>query len=126
MVIVASDCVAIHDFADVFGRLPVQPSIEPYLCNSKELICKGDEVGIDEFEVMKVVGRGAFGKVYQVRKRGSPDEICAMKVMRKDMIVEKGHAEYIVSEKEILMKVDHPFIVKLRYSFQVRFSISSP
>lgn len=123
MVIVASDCVAIHDFTDVFGRLPAQPSIEPYLCNSKDLICKGDEVGIDDFEVMNVVGRGTFGKVYQVRKRGSPDEIYAMKVMRKDMIVEKGHADYIVSEKEILMKADHPFIVKLRYSFQTKYRL---
>ena len=102
MVIVASDCVAIHDFTDVFGPLPVQPSIEPYLCNSKDLICKGDEVGIDDFRVMNVVGRGTFGKVYQVRKRGSPDEIYALKVMRKDMIVEKGHSDYIVSELSLI------------------------
>ncbi|CAH8391315.1 unnamed protein product, partial [Eruca vesicaria subsp. sativa] len=40
-------------------------------------------VGLDDFEVLKVVGQGAFGKVYQVRKKES-SEIYAMKVMRKD------------------------------------------
>lgn len=75
-------------------------------------------VGLDDFEVMKVVGQGAFGKVYQVRKKGS-SEIYAMKVMRKDKIMEKNHAEYMKAERDILTKIDHPFIVRLRYSFQV-------
>ncbi|KAM7276475.1 hypothetical protein ACFE04_018341 [Oxalis oulophora] len=74
-------------------------------------------VGLEDFEVLKVVGQGAFAKVYQVRKSGTT-EIYAMKVMRKDKIVEKNHAEYMKSERDILTKVDHPFIVQLRYSFQ--------
>lgn len=74
--------------------------------------------GLDDFEILKLVGQGAFGKVFQVRKKGTPD-IYAMKVMRKDKILEKNHAEYMKAEKEILTKVDHPFIVQLRYSFQV-------
>lgn len=75
-------------------------------------------VGIEDFEVLKVVGQGAFGKVYQVRKKGT-SEIFAMKVMRKDKIMEKNHAEYMKAERDILTKIDHPFIVQLRYSFQV-------
>jgi serine/threonine protein kinase len=66
-----------------------------------------------------VVGQGAFGEVFQARKRGTL-EIYATKVMGKDKILERNHAEYMKSEKEILTKVDHPFIVQLRYSFQVR------
>lgn len=75
-------------------------------------------VGLEDFEILKVVGQGAFAKVYQVRKIGS-SEIFAMKVMRKDKIVEKNHAEYMKAERDILTKIDHPFIVQLRYSFQV-------
>lgn len=75
-------------------------------------------VGLDDFEILKVVGQGAFAKVFQVRKIGS-SEIFAMKVMRKDKIVEKNHAGYMKAERDILTKVDHPFIVQLRYSFQV-------
>lgn len=78
-------------------------------------------VGLEDFEVLKVVGQGAFGKVFQVRKRGT-SEIYAMKVVRKDKIVEKNHVEYMKAERDILTKVDHPFIVQLKYSFQVMIS----
>ncbi|KAH9618423.1 hypothetical protein KSS87_001753 [Heliosperma pusillum] len=132
MVIVAANCAGFHNYGDVFG--PIQPKLEPYLCESKDLNClnivngtglsvlKLDQhcIGVEDFEVLKVVGKGGFGKVYQVRKRGCCDEIYAMKVIRKDKIIETNNAEYLKSEREILMKVDHPFIVKLRHSFQVR------
>lgn len=75
-------------------------------------------MGLEDFEVLKVVGQGAFGKVFQVKRKGT-SEIFAMKVMRKDRIMEKNHAEYMKAERDILTKVDHPFVVQLRYSFQV-------
>jgi len=110
-----------------------ESSLELSECSSKEKqIChvslsddeledvkkENEGVGIDDFEVLKLVGQGAFGKVYQVRKKGT-SEIYAMKVMRKDKVVEKNHAEYMKAERDILTKVDHPFVVQLRYSFQV-------
>ncbi|GMJ14318.1 ARABIDOPSIS THALIANA PROTEIN KINASE 2, ARABIDOPSIS THALIANA SERINE/THREONINE PROTEIN KINASE 2 [Hibiscus trionum] len=79
-------------------------------------------VGLKDFEVLKVVGQGAFGKVYQVMRSDTSD-IYAMKVMRKDKIMEKNHAEYMKSERDILTKVDHPFIVQLRYSFQTKYRL---
>nr|DAD38595.1 TPA_asm: hypothetical protein HUJ06_012917 [Nelumbo nucifera] len=83
---------------------------------------KSQSVGLEDFEVMKVVGQGAFAKVFQVRKRGS-SEIYAMKVMRKDKIMEKNHAEYMKAERDILTKIDHPFIVQLKYSFQTKYRL---
>ncbi|KAJ0788985.1 putative protein kinase AGC-Pl family [Helianthus annuus] len=79
-------------------------------------------VGLEDFEVLKVVGQGAFAKVYQVKKHGS-SEIFAMKVMRKDRIFEKDHAEYMKAERDILTKVNHPFIVQLKYSFQTKYRL---
>ncbi|OVA13704.1 Protein kinase domain [Macleaya cordata] len=79
-------------------------------------------VGLEDFEIMKVVGQGAFAKVFQVRKKGT-SEIYAMKVMRKDKIMEKNHGEYMKAERDILTKVDHPFIVQLRYSFQTKYRL---
>ncbi|KAF9680117.1 hypothetical protein SADUNF_Sadunf06G0086800 [Salix dunnii] len=79
-------------------------------------------VGIEDFEVLKLVGQGAFGKVYQVRKKGTP-EIYAMKVMRKDRIVEKNHVDYMRGERDILTKIAHPFIVQLKYSFQTKYRL---
>jgi len=83
---------------------------------------ENEGVGLDDFEVLKLVGQGAFGKVYQVRKKGTA-EIYAMKVMRKDKVVEKNHAEYMKAERDILTKVDHPFVVQLRYSFQTKYRL---
>lgn len=77
---------------------------------------------LDDFEILKVVGQGAFGKVYQVKKKGT-SEIFAMKVVRKDKIMEKNHSEYMKAERDILTKVDHPFVVQLRYSFQTKYRL---
>ena len=71
----------------------------------------------DDFEILKLVGQGAFGKVFQVKKRDSGN-IYAMKVMKKDRILEKDQVEYTRAERDILTAVTHPFIVNLRYSFQ--------
>lgn len=91
---------------------------DPKVSDIKNDATSTKAVGLDDFEILKVVGQGAFAKVFQVRKIGS-SEIFAMKVMRKDKIVEKNHAGYMKAERDILTKVDHPFIVQLRYSFQV-------
>ncbi|KAM6569838.1 hypothetical protein CsatB_017823 [Cannabis sativa] len=90
------------------------------------------KIGPGDFEIMRVVGKGAFGKVFQVRKKnccnddgngngnGGGDGIYAMKVMRKDTIIKKNHVDYMRAERDILTKVVHPFIVPLRYSFQTK------
>ncbi|XP_074311933.1 serine/threonine-protein kinase AtPK2/AtPK19-like [Silene latifolia] len=80
------------------------------------------KVCLEDFEIMKLVGEGAFGKVYQVRKRVT-SEIYAMKVMRKDKIMAKNHAEYMKAERDILTKIGHPFIIQLRYSFQTKYRL---
>ena len=43
----------------------------------------------------------------------------AMKVMRKDRVLERDHREYVRAERDVLTAVLHPYIVRLRYSFQV-------
>ncbi|XP_019244278.1 PREDICTED: serine/threonine-protein kinase AtPK2/AtPK19-like [Nicotiana attenuata] len=71
---------------------------------------------------MKVVGQGAFGKVYQVNRKGT-SEIDAIKIMRNDKIMEKNYAEYMKDERDILTKIDHPFVFQLRYSFQTKYRL---
>lgn len=75
-------------------------------------------LGPNDFELLRVVGQGAFGKVFQVRKCDTGD-IYAMKVMRKERILERDHGEYVRAERDVLTAVFHPYIVTLRYSFQV-------
>lgn len=102
----------------VVHELLVENSIAEESLECADDSIKAQSVGLEDFEVMKLVGRGAFGKVFQVQKRGTA-EIYAMKVMRKDKILEKNRAEYMKAERDILTKIQHPFIVQLRYSFQV-------
>ncbi|KHN18506.1 Serine/threonine-protein kinase AtPK2/AtPK19 [Glycine soja] len=82
------------------------------------------KIGPSDFHILRVVGQGAFGKVFLVRKKGDcfddADGVFAMKVMRKDTIIKKNHVDYMKAERDILTKVLHPFIVQLRYSFQTK------
>ncbi|KAA8542601.1 hypothetical protein F0562_023753 [Nyssa sinensis] len=90
-------------------------------------VCK---IGPGDFEILRVIGKGAFGKVFQVKKKdtdgisgiggGSGDGIFAMKVMKKHTIIKNNHVDYMKAERDILTKVVHPFIVQLRYSFQTK------
>ncbi|TKY65658.1 Serine/threonine-protein kinase AtPK2/AtPK19 [Spatholobus suberectus] len=96
--------------------------VEESLKDEDGNLMKVQRVSIEDFEILKVVGQGAFAKVYQVRKKGT-SEIYAMKVMRKDKIIEKNHAEYMKAERDIWTKIEHPFVVQLRYSFQTKYRL---
>ena len=58
-------------------------------------------------------------QVFQVMYK-KKKQVYAMKVMRKDRILQKEHGEYVKAERDVLMSVSHPYIVTLRFSFQVR------
>mmetsp|Transcript_18992 Transcript_18992/g.21462 ORF Transcript_18992/g.21462 Transcript_18992/m.21462 type:complete len:383 (-) Transcript_18992:1930-3078(-) len=72
---------------------------------------------LDDFELLKLVGRGTFGKVIQVRYKKN-EQIYAMKVLRKDLIWKRNQVEHTKTERRILEQCDHPFIVSLRFAFQ--------
>lgn len=78
------------------------------------------KLAVSDFDLLKVVGKGAFGKVMLVRKRHGSDKgsIYAMKVLKKSMIAAKGQVEHTKAERSILCEIHHPFIVCLRYAFQ--------
>lgn len=76
-----------------------------------------EKVGVADFELLNLVGKGSFGKVIQVRKINT-GEIFAMKVLSKRHIVEHNEVAHTKSEKNILMRLQHPFLVGLNYSFQ--------
>ncbi|CCI47939.1 unnamed protein product [Albugo candida] len=77
-------------------------------------------LGPRDFEFVKVLGRGAFAKVYLVRGKGSNrDQWFALKAYNKQAIVQKNQAQYIHTEKAALQACsDHPYIVTLYYAFQ--------
>jgi serine/threonine protein kinase len=77
-------------------------------------------LGIEDFDLLKVVGRGAFGKVLLVKKKNGKNagNIYAMKILVKAHIIKNDQIENTKSEQHILKEINHPFIVRLRYAFQ--------
>ena len=81
------------------------------------MVCRRDKVSLDDFTMLKTVGKGSFGKVIQV-KHTKTDQIYAMKVLKKDHVVRRKQVEHTRTERRILEEVEHPFIVSLRFAFQ--------
>jgi len=80
-----------------------------------------EKLGPDDFELLKVLGKGGYGKVFQVRKRTGRDQgkILAMKVLRKATIVRnQKDTAHTKAERNILEAIKFPFIVDLLYAFQ--------
>lgn len=76
--------------------------------------------GPEDFEILKLIGKGTFGQVFQVRKRDTR-RIYAMKVLSKKVIVQKKEVAHTLGERNILVRTamaDSPFIVGLKFSFQ--------
>ncbi|KAL6056500.1 Serine/threonine-protein kinase Sgk3 [Balamuthia mandrillaris] len=77
----------------------------------------GKGVTLEDFKSLKVIGRGSFGKVLQVKYIPN-GQVYAMKVLTKKAVIERDEFKNVQYEKSILMKLDCPFLVKLYFSFQ--------
>ena len=76
--------------------------------------------GPDDFQILKLIGKGTFGQVFQVRKKDTK-RIYAMKVLSKKVIVQKKEIQHTIGERNILVRTattESPFIVGLKFSFQ--------
>jgi Protein kinase domain len=75
-----------------------------------------------DFDLLKVVGMGAFGKVLQVRNKRS-QQVLAMKIISKRLLRRKGDSviENVLAERNILKRLGrHPFVVAMHCSFQTK------
>ncbi|XP_053721660.1 ribosomal protein S6 kinase alpha-2 [Synchiropus splendidus] len=72
-----------------------------------------------QFQLLKVLGQGSYGKVFLVRKMKGVDrgQLYAMKVLKKATLKVRDRVRSKM-ERDILAEVNHPFIVKLHYAFQ--------
>eukprot|EP00039_Didymoeca_costata_P019105 m.336255 g.336255 ORF g.336255 m.336255 type:complete len:440 (-) comp17797_c0_seq1:256-1575(-) len=79
------------------------------------------KAGPQDFDILKVIGQGGYGKVFQVRKNKGVDQgkICAMKVLKKAHIVQNTKdVVHTKAERSVLEAVKSPFVVDLHYAFQ--------
>ncbi|KAJ5218943.1 uncharacterized protein N7498_001042 [Penicillium cinerascens] len=78
------------------------------------------QVGPNDFAILKLIGKGTFGQVYQVMKKDT-ERIYAMKVLSKKVIIQKKEVAHTLGERNILVRTAmtaSPFIVGLKFSFQ--------
>ncbi|GIL81944.1 hypothetical protein Vretimale_1513 [Volvox reticuliferus] len=71
----------------------------------------------DDFESLRIIGRGAFGEVRIVREKLT-SKIMAMKKLKKAEMLSRGQVAHVKAERDVLAEVQNPYIVKLYYSFQ--------
>jgi serum/glucocorticoid-regulated kinase 2 len=72
---------------------------------------------VEDFELLKVVGKGSFGKVMQVKKHDT-QRIYALKTLRKQHIISRSEVAHTLAERSVLAQINNPFIVPLKFSFQ--------
>jgi len=78
-----------------------------------------EKASSDQFDLLRVLGQGSFGKVFLVRKIRGKDagSLYAMKVLKKATLKVRDRIRTKM-ERNILADVEHPFIVRLHYAFQ--------
>ena len=79
-------------------------------------------VTLGDFDLLKVIGRGTYGKVMQVRRRDT-GEVFAMKVLRKESVFARNDPkdlQHTIAERNVLALVntaEHPFLLGLKFAF---------
>ncbi|RHZ84655.1 hypothetical protein Glove_78g67 [Diversispora epigaea] len=97
----------------VTGEVHVQISYE-------EAEVEKSHLELSSFEILKLIGKGNSGKIFQVRKKDT-NRIYAMKVLQKQDLIERSEVENTLSEKNILTHAGQcPLLVGLKYSFQTK------
>ena len=74
---------------------------------------------IKDFDLLSIIGRGAFGEVRIARNKAS-GQVVAMKKMKKSEMEQKNQIEHIKAERDVLVKAKNEWIVHLQQSFQDR------
>jgi len=85
---------------------------------SEHLRARRSKMGVQAFEQLDIIGRGAFGEVRLVREKETKN-VYAMKKLRKAEMVSKGQVHHVRAELDVMSQVDdsNEWVVKLHYSF---------
>ncbi|KAG5514605.1 hypothetical protein RHGRI_035865 [Rhododendron griersonianum] len=75
------------------------------------------KMGADDFELLTMIGKGAFGEVRVCREK-TTGQVYAMKKLKKSEMLRRGQVEHVKAERNLLAEVDSNCIVKLYCSFQ--------
>jgi serine/threonine protein kinase len=102
--------------------LNMKSEISPYRSKSKVLRVTQPyhKATIEDYDLIKVLGKGCMGKVFLSRERHS-NKLYALKAISKEWVVFRQEVEHTKTERDILASIStisHPFLIKLRESYQ--------
>jgi len=83
---------------------------------------KAEKIGMDDLEMVRIIGAGTFGKVWLCTRKGT-NEAYALKSQVKKQLIEYNQADGVIREKNIMEKLDHPFIIKMVSSFKDEYKL---
>ena len=78
---------------------------------------KNSKVDLQSFLMLTVLGKGSYAKVLLVKKKDTK-QIMALKVQKKEKVKKIKQLEHVYNERNILIQMKHPFIMKLYHTFQ--------
>ncbi|XP_017053426.1 cAMP-dependent protein kinase catalytic subunit 3 isoform X2 [Drosophila ficusphila] len=70
---------------------------------------------LDDYQIIKTVGTGTFGRVCLCRDRIS-EKYCAMKILAMTEVIRLKQIEHVKNERNILREIRHPFVISLEWS----------
>eukprot|EP00028_Trichosphaerium_sp_Am-I-7-wt_P003350 CAMPEP_0168524416 /NCGR_PEP_ID=MMETSP0405-20121227/10634_1 /TAXON_ID=498012 /ORGANISM="Trichosphaerium sp, Strain Am-I-7 wt" /LENGTH=491 /DNA_ID=CAMNT_0008546613 /DNA_START=20 /DNA_END=1495 /DNA_ORIENTATION=- len=79
-------------------------------------------IGLDHFDRLRVIGKGAFGKVHAVQRRDTK-KLYAMKCLEKRKIMNQKMVKNVLNETYLLTKINYPLIVNLRFALQSPYDL---
>lgn len=71
-----------------------------------------EKISMEDLDMIRILGAGTFGKVWLATHKENK-QAYALKVQVKKQLIEYNQAEGVIREKNIMAKLDHPFIVKM-------------
>nr|XP_056710857.1 rho-associated protein kinase 1 isoform X2 [Euleptes europaea] len=102
-----------------FPALRKNKNIDTFLNKYKDTISKVRDLRMkaEDYEVVKVIGRGAFGEVQLVRHKSSR-KVYAMKLLSKFEMIKRSDSAFFWEERDIMAFANSPWVVQLFYAFQ--------
>lgn len=112
-------CILERELADADVSPEEQMNVLKYLEKKETEYMRRQrhKMGVEDFELLTIIGRGAFGEVRLCREKAS-GQVYAMKKLKKSEMLRRGQVEHVKAERNLLAEVDSACIVKLYCSFQ--------
>ena len=88
-----------------------------WVSNLREITLRSDQYTMDDFDIISVIGQGYYGKVMLCQEKRRK-KIYAIKTVHKARLIKSDKIHTIFAERNILLRVKHPFIVRICFAFQ--------